>query len=209
MTEAEALDLLQRVGAFRTGHFVFTSGQHSDTYINKDMIFVHPREASALCKGFVEKFKDDNIEAVIGPAVGGVILSQWTAYHLGEMTGRDVYGLYADKDGQGGLIIRRGYDQIIAGKRTLAVEDFLTTGGSLRKVVEAARAAGANVVGAIAIGNRGGVTKEAVGNPERFETLVDVDLEQWPEQECDLCKKGIPINTDVGHGKEFLARRKH
>ncbi|OGG92340.1 hypothetical protein A3H16_01330 [Candidatus Kaiserbacteria bacterium RIFCSPLOWO2_12_FULL_53_8] len=208
MTEEEALDLLQRVGAFRTGHFVFTSGQHSDTYINKDMIFVHPRDTSLLCKGFAEAFKDANIEAVIAPAVGAIILSQWTAYHLGEMTGRDVYGLYADKDGEGGLVIRRGYDKIIAGKRTLAVEDLLTTGGSLKKVVEAARAAGANVVGAMAIGNRGGVTREAVGNPERFESLVDVHLEQWPEEECELCKKGIPVNPDIGHGKEFLARQK-
>jgi len=206
LSEADALEILQKVGAFRTGHFVFTSGMHGDTYINKDMIFVHPREASALCAGFAERFKDESIEAVIAPAVGGVILSQWTAYHLGEMTRKEVYGLYADKDGEGGLVIRRGYDKMIAGKRALAVEDLLTTGGSLRKVVEAARAAGAHIVGAAAIGNRGGVTKEAVGNPDRFESLVNVHLEQWPEEECELCKSGIPVNTDVGHGREFVAR---
>ena len=154
-----------------------------------------------------ERFKDANVEAVIGPAIGAAILAQWTAYHLSELTGRNVFGVYADKDGNGGFVIRRGYDQVIKGKRTLIVEDLTTTGGSLKKVVEAVRAVGGNVVGAIAICNRGSVTKEAVGDPPRFDSLVTLDLEQWPEAECELCKKGIPVNTEVGHGREYLASK--
>ncbi len=204
MDEDGVMKVLQDVGAFRAGHFVFTSGLHSGTYINKDAMYPHVAEVSQLCKAMAEKFKDDNIEAVLGPAYGAIILSTWTAHSLGEMAGRAVYGVYADKDGEGGFAIRRGYDKLIAGKRVLVVEDLTTTGGSLKKVVEAARAIGAEVVGAIAVANRGGVTKSAVGDPPRFETLVDLHLNQWTEDACTLCQRGIPVNTDVGHGREFL-----
>lgn len=214
MTESEVLDILQKSGAFRGGHFVFVSGLHADTYVNKNAMYPYTREMSKLCRRIAEKFVGKNVEAVIGPATGGIILSQWVAYHLSELEGREIYAVYADKDtstGSGqaadGFVIKRGYDQIIKGKNTLVVEDLVTTGGSLRKVVEATRSVGGNVVGAVVICNRGGVTKEAVGNPPEFVSLVNVDLEQWPEAECELCERGIPINTDVGHGKEYLAQK--
>ncbi|MEY4747582.1 MAG: hypothetical protein RLZZ416_631 [Candidatus Parcubacteria bacterium] len=209
LTEDEVLALLQKVGAFRSGHFVFTHGAHSDTYVLKDAMYAYTRETSQVCREMAERFKNDRIEAVIGPAIGAAILAQWTAHHLSEMAGRDVFAVYADKDGQGGFIIKRGYDQVIRDKNTLVVEDLTTTGGSIRKVVEAARAVGAKVVGAIALVNRGDVTKEAVGNPPRFESLLTVHLESWEGKECELCARGIAINTDIGHGKEFLARARN
>lgn len=208
MDEESVLKVLQDVGAFRAGHFVFTSGLHADTYINKDAMYPHTREVSRLCREMADRFAQENIDVVIGPAMGAIILSTWTAYHFTEINKREVYGVYADKIGEGGLVIRRGYDKLILGKRALIVEDLTTTGGSIAKVVAAANAAGAHVVGAIAICNRGGVSREAVGNPDRFESLVSLHLEQWPEEECDLCKSGIPVNTDVGHGKDFLAKKK-
>ena len=216
MNEDEVLEILQKVGAFRSGHFVFVSGQHSDTYVNKNAMYPYTHEMSKLCRGIAEKFKGKNIQAVIGPETGGIILEQWTAYHLSELEGREVYGVYADKDhslsavqaGETHFIIKRGYDEVIKGKRVLVVEDLTTTGGSIKKVIDAARSAGAEVVGAVAICNRGNVTKEAVGNPPEFVSLLTVQLEQWSEEDCDLCKREIPVNTDVGHGKEFLAKKK-
>lgn len=205
MDEDAVLELLQKVGAFRAGHFVFVSGRHSDTYINKNALYPYTRDTSRLCKAIAERFASENIEAVNGPATGAAILSQWVAYHLSEMTGREVYGVYTDKDGNDGFVLKRGYDEIVKGKRMLIVEDLTTTGGSIKKVVEASRAAGADVVGAIAIVNRGGVTKEAVGDPGIFTSLVNIQLDSWEESACDLCKRGIPVNTDVGHGGEFLA----
>lgn len=207
-TEEEVLNILQKVGAFRSGHFVFTSGLHSDSYVLKDAMYAYTRETSQICREMAERFKDASVEAVIGPAIGAAILSQWVAHHLSEIGGRDIYGVFAEKDGKGGFIIKRGYDKIIAGKKTLVVEDLTTTGGSIKKVVEAARAAGADVVGAIALCNRGEVTKKAVGNPPKFISLVNLNLEQWPVSQCDLCKREIPINTDIGHGREFLAGEK-
>ncbi len=207
MNEDQVLELLQRVGAFRSGHFVYTSGKHGDSYVLKDAMYAYPRETSAVCRETAERFKDAGVGAVIGPAVGAALLSQWTAYHLSEMTGREVLSVYADKDGMGGFVIKRGYDKLIAGKKTLVVEDLTTTGGSLRKVVEAARAAGAEVVGAIALVNRGAVTKEMIGNPPVFDQLLNVDLESWDAADCELCRSGIPVNTDVGHGRAFLASK--
>jgi orotate phosphoribosyltransferase len=116
-----------------------------------------------------------------------------------------VEAVYADKDGNGGFIVKRGYDKRIAGKKVLVVEDLVTTGGSIKKVIDAVHPTGAHIVGAIAICNRGGVTKDMVGAP-RFEALVNVVLDSWEETECDLCKRGIPINTDVGHGREYLKK---
>lgn len=207
MTEDQVLELLQKVGAFRSGHFVYTSGMHGDAYVNKDALYASTHDVSNLCHAIAERFKDAGIEAVIGPAIGGAVLSQWTAYHLTDILGKDIPGVYADKDGQGGFVIKRGYDQIIKGKETLVVEDLTTTGGSIAKVVEAARNAGADVVAAIVICNRGDVTREAAGNPPRFESLVHIDLESWEEADCELCAKGIPVNVDIGHGKDFLARK--
>lgn len=208
MNEEEVLDLLQRVGAFRAGHFVGASGLHMDTYVNKNAMYPFTREMSKLCRSIAEQFAGKNIDAVVGPATGGIILSQWVAYHLSEIEGREVYGTYADKDDEDGFVIKRGYDVVIKDKNTLVVEDLVTTGGSLRKVISAARSVGANVAGAVAVCNRGGVTKEAIGDPPEFVSLLTVHLEQWPEAECDLCRTGIPVNTDVGHGKDFLARKK-
>ncbi len=208
MTEEQVLELLQKVGAFRAGHFVFTSGLHADTYVNKDALYPYTEETSRLCEEIASRFKDAGVDVVLGPAVAAAVLAQWTAHHLTEMTGKQIYAVYADKDGQGGFVVRRGYDEVIKGKKVLIVEDLTTTGGSIKKVVDAARAGGAEVVGAIALCNRGDVSKEAVGNPPVFDQLLKVYLKQWPAEECDLCKHEIPVNTDIGHGKEFLAKKK-
>jgi orotate phosphoribosyltransferase len=159
-----------------------------------------------LCREIAQRFKGRGVEAVVGPATGGIILSQWVAYHLSELEGREVYSVYSDKDGDG-FVIKRGYNELIKGKQVIVVEDLVTTGGSLRKVIEAARQEGAHVLAAVAICNRGNVTREMAGNPPEFMSMLTVELDQWPEAECDLCARGIPINTDVGHGKDFLQKR--
>ena len=206
MTESDVLDLLERVGAFRKGHFVYTSGRHGDTYINKDAIYPYTRDTSTLCRAIAERFKDSGIDVVVGPAVGAAILSQWVAYHLSEMNGRDVLSVYADKDGAGGFILKRGYDKLSAGKKALVVEDLMTTGGSVKKVMSALQNIGAKVVGVGVVCNRGGVTTNDIG-ASKLISLVNVQLDSWEEAECQLCERKIPVNTDIGHGREFVASR--
>lgn len=216
MNEQEALAILGKVGAIITNsHIVYTSGKHGLAYVNKDAIYPHTAETSRLSYALAERFADDNVEVVIAPAIGGVILSQWTARHLSEFNGREVLGVYAEKKVREGELaipnefaIERGYDKLIAGKRVLAVEDVLTTGGSIKKVIAAARAVGGNVIAVGALCNRGGITAVDIDlDSGRLEALVGIPLDAWDEINCPLCRQGIPINIDVGKGREFLARK--
>jgi len=208
MNEQEVLRILGKVGAVITNsHIVYTSGRHGTAYVNKDAVYPHTKETSELCRAIAEQFVDDGVEVVIAPAIGGCILSNRVAEHLTDITGREVLGVYADKDGDA-FVIKRGYDKLIAGKNVLVVEDVLTTGGSAKKVVEATRAIGGNVVGLGVLCNRGGITPQDVADPPKLFALVNVKLDAWNEADCPLCTQGVPINTDVGKGREYLARKK-
>lgn len=206
MNEDKVLEIYQKTGGFRSGHFVFVSGLHASTYINKNAVYPYTNLVSDICRGIAERFAHKGIEVVVGPATGGIILSQWVAHHLAQIENRLVQSVYADKDGEG-FVIKRGYEDVAKGKKALVVEDLVTTGGSLRKVIEETRRVGADVVGAVVVVNRGNVTIEAVGNPPEFVSMLTVQMDQWPAEACDLCRRAIPINTDVGHGKEFLAKQ--
>lgn len=206
MDAPEVRQILKDAKAVVTNsHFVYTSWKHGSAYINKDAIYPRVDKVRRLCKGIAAHFSFYKIEVVIAPAVGAVILSTWTAYYLSEMTTNPVLGLYADKEGKDNFVIKRGYEKLIPGKRVLVVEDLFTTGGSVEKVVRAVRELGGHVVGVAGIANRGKVTKEQVGNPDHFYALLDVEMETYEAASCPLCAKGLPINTSLGHGREFLA----
>ncbi len=208
MNEQEVLEVLGKVGAVITGsHIVYTSGLHGSAYVNKDAIYPHTAQTSRLCRAIAERFADEPVEVVIAPAIGGVILSQWTAHHLSEMNGHEVFGVYAEKaESTDTFVIKRGYDKLIAGKNVLVVEDILTTGGSAKKVIEVTRAIGGNIVGLGVLCNRGKITPEDCGVP-KLTALVSVALDAWDEADCPLCIQNMPINTDVGKGRAFLARK--
>lgn len=209
MNEQEVLALLGRVGAVITdSHIVYTSGKHGTAYVDKDMVYPHTADTSLLCRAIAEEFQSEGVEAVVAPEKGGIILSQWAAHHLSELTGREVLAFYAEKMDDGGFIIRRGgAAKRILGRRVLVVEDVLTTGGSAKKVIEVTRAIGGNVIGLGVLCNRGGITPQDVANPPKLTALVNVKLDAWDETICPLCKQNVPINTDVGKGREFLEEK--
>lgn len=209
MNSQEVLQLLVKVGAIITdSHIVYTSGKHGTAYVNKDAVYPHTRDTSRLCRSIAEMFVDDNVEVVIAPAIGGVILSQWTAHHLTEMNGREVLGIYAEKSKDGrSFEINRGYDKFIVDKRILVVEDVLNTGASAKKVIEAVRVINDNVVGLGVLCNRGEITPKDVANVPKLKAVLNMKLDVWDEASCPLCKQGVPINTIVGKGREFLARK--
>jgi orotate phosphoribosyltransferase len=210
MNEQEVLEVLGSVGAvIADSHIVYTSGLHGRAYVNKDAVYPHTAETSRLCRAIAERFAYKNVEVVIAPAIGGVILSQWTAHHLSMMNAREVLGVYAEKSESGdAFVIKRGYDKLIAGKNVLVVEDVLTTGGSAKKVVEVTRAIGGNIIGLGVLCNRGEITPQDVADVPRLTALVNVKLDAWHEATCPLCEQNVPVNTDVGKGREFLARRR-
>lgn len=217
MDEREVLQILGRVGAVITNsHIVYTSGKHGTAYVNKDAVYPHTRETSLLC-GLIAVQFDNSVQVVAAPAVGGVILSQWTAHHLSQIScgNHEVLGVYAEKiaevSGAGHkeyFVFKRGYNKLIEGKKVLVVEDVLTTGGSAKGVIEAVRACGGEVVGLGVLCNRGGITPKDVADPPKLVSLINVKMDAWEEANCPLCAKSVPINTDVGKGREFLARRK-
>lgn len=207
MNEQEILEMLKRLEAIITeSHIVYTSGRHGSAYVNKDAIYLHAQETANLCEQLAAYYSNYEINIVAGPTVGGVILSQWVAYHLSAKRGEEILSVFAEEDENKNRIFKRGYDKLIPGKKVLIVEDILTTGGSVKKMVEAVRALGGEVVGCAAICNRGGVGDADIGNAP-IRALTSVKLDSWEEADCPLCKEGRPINTNVGKGRDYLKRK--
>lgn len=208
MNRTEIIKVLGEVRAIITdSHVVYTSGKHGSAYVNKDAIYPRTQATAALTEAMAEAYVGRGVEAVVAPVVGGVILSQWVAHHLSRLEGREILGVYAEKTADGaGFELRRGYADLVRGRKTLVVEDILNTGGSVKKVVEALAALGTPLVGVAAICNRGGVTAAMVGAP-RLTSLLEVKLDAWDADACPLCARGVPVNVEVGKGKAFLAAR--
>jgi len=207
MTPAEVLSELEKHGAvIQNTHVVYTSGRHGDTYINKDAIFPDVMVISELCRTIAAEFRDAEVDVVAAPAIGGVVLAHWTAYHLSSHS-RPVRAVYAEKDTAGKFVLRRGFPDVVKSRKVLVVEDILTTGGSASAVIEAVRQAGGHVVGLSAICDRGGVQIQDLGHPPRFFALSRLPLDSWPATDCPLCAKGVPVNVEVGKGREFLSSR--
>lgn len=181
-------------------HFILTSGRHASTYINKDALYPHTRYVEYLFKLLADYFSSKKIEVVLGPAVGGIILSHLVARHLSILTKSEVQALYAEKTANNEFVIKRGYKRLIKNKRVLILDDTTTTGKSLKKLVNVAINNGAEIVGVAVLCNRGGVTKATGGNISELFSLVNLNLESWLPENCLLCKLGVPINKDLGHG---------
>lgn len=210
--EEELIALLKKTEALITGdHLVGTSGRHMSVYVNKDMLLTHTADTSRVGELFAQKNKELSVDVVVGPAMGAIILAQWTAYHLSRLTGKEVLSVYTEKtplpDGTSGQVFKRGYDKIVEGKNVLIVEDTTTTGGSVVKVAETVKAAGGNVVQLCVMVNRDPATinSETLGWP--FSWLASVPAESYPEDACPLCANGVPVNTSVGHGKKFMDKK--
>lgn len=208
MMKNEILAIFEQTHALlREDHFVYTSGKHGSDYFNKDAIYPYTAAISQLCQEIARRVievKPRPIDVVVGPALGGVVLSQWVAHHLSQLLEREVLAVYTEKTPENGQRFTRGYDALVAGKNILVVEDVMTTGGSVHKVVEAVKAAGGTVVQAFALFNRNPevVTAEVVGAP--LSTLVVMPLQAWDPADCQLCKVSVPINTQIGKGKEAV-----
>jgi len=209
------ISILKKVGAIITNdHFVYTSGKHGSVYINKDFLYPHTKETSLIGKMFAEKFKSRDIDVVAAPAVGGTVLSTWTAYHLSKLKKKEILSVYTEKDkgttasaSESEQIFRRGYDKFVKGKKVLVLEDLTTTGISVRKTVNAVKKAGGEVVAVCVMVNRDpkNVNSKTVGAPFYF--LDIFPAEAFEKKDCPMCKKKVPINVKIGHGKKYLEEK--
>jgi orotate phosphoribosyltransferase len=212
MNDPNVVQMFADVGAIvSNSHFVYSSGRHSSVYVNKDALYLHPIVISELCQRMAEPYNAERIDVVVGPVIGGVVLSQWVAYALSQRRKQgEVLAVFAEKGSDSvnkQFAFNRGYDQHITDKNVLVVEDVLTTGGSARQVIDLVRHHGGNVVGLSALCNRGNVQPKDVGGAP-IHSLVAVSLQTYTEDECPFCKQGIQINTTLGKGRAFLARQK-
>lgn len=171
MKPNEVEDALRESGALMEGHFLLASGRHSDRYIEKFRLLEQPRLTSRLCGELARRFGERNIECVVGPVTGGILLAFETARHLG------CRAVYAERGEAGqGFVLRRGF-QLRRGERVLVVEDIVTTGGSVLQVVDTVRAAGGEVVGVgLLVDRSGGAVNYGV---PIVEALLQLNIESY------------------------------
>lgn len=208
ITQNEVIKILEKTGAILSNsHFVGTSGRHFATYINKDALYPHTQETSHICKLFAQKFQNLPIEAVAAPALGGIILSTWTAYHLSILKNKEVLGVYTEKSSDKNQILTRGYDKLIKGKNVLVIEDLTQTGGSIKKVIESVRQVGGEIIASCVMVNKDPqkINSDTIGAP--FSSLATLEVPSYEAKKCPLCKQNIPINTSIGHGQKFLSQK--
>ena len=181
MTENEILDIFRKHSALLEGHFVLSSGLHSDRYVQCALVLQHPDAAEVLCTQLASKLKHLGATVVAAPALGGVIVSYEVARALG------VRSLFTERQ-DGAMTLRRGFS-FAPGEPTLVVEDVVTTGGSTRETIAAVEQAGGKVVGVGSLIDRSG-GKVDLGVPRA--ALVTLDVKTYNPSDCPLCKAGTP-----------------
>lgn len=200
LSRSEARDYLIRHNVLReSGHFVYTSGKHGDTYLNKDALLPHVELVSEICEQIASEFVGRGIDAVLGPVAGGVVLSQWVAHHLGKLENREVLAVYADKrKAEGEFIIRRGYDEMIRGKHILLVDDIINQGSSLKGLQREVARIDCEVVGVGCLCNRYESTAEDFGVPKLY-SYIEFKLNIYEPDACPLCRQGVAVSKGLGH----------
>ena len=176
------IELLKETGVIKDGHFELTSGRHSGRFMQCSQLLQYPDKTSIICKMMAEPYLDKSIETVIGPAMGGVIISYEVARHL---WARSVFTEKIDDQ----MTLRRGFF-IKPGERVLVVEDATTTGGSVKKVLDVLKENGAHIVGVAVMVDRSFETPD-FGVP--MTSLIKVGVESFLPEECPYCSKGIPL----------------
>ena len=183
LADSDILSALKDAGAILDGHFVLTSGRHSDTYVQCARILEDPALTTRLAEEIVRRIGDEKIDLVAAPAVGGLIIGFAVAQALG------VKFIFSERE-DGIMCFRRSF-QVPKGARVLVVEDVVTTGGSVREVIDLVQEAGGEVVRVTSIIDRGGPKKfDAV-----LEALLRLEVDSWDASECDMCAADEPITS--------------
>ena len=196
MDKERVLEILRASEVLMEGHFLLTSGRHSNRYMQCARILQYPEYTEEICEEMANLFRDENIDVVIGPATGGII----PAYEVARML--KARNLFTERE-NGKMVLRRGF-YLPAGSRVLVIEDVITTGGTVQEVVDLATALGGQVVGVAVIVDRSmGVV--SFGVPHKAVYTVDqpmpcaksgmmrhdkANMVSWSPEECPLCREG-------------------
>ena len=182
VNQTEILKIFKDAGALLEGHFLLSGGLHSGQYLQCARVLENPKTSSKLCRALAENFKDERINVVIGPALGGIIV----AYELARVLG--ARALFAERE-SGKMCLRRGFDLSFKDGVVIA-EDVITTGSSAHEVIELVRARGAQVIAVAALADR---SKGAIDFGTRCVSLFKLEIENYLPENCPLCKQGMEL----------------
>jgi orotate phosphoribosyltransferase len=180
MTENEILDIFRKHSALLEGHFILSSGLHSDRYVQCALVLQHPRVAEQLCSQLADQLRHLELSVVAAPALGGILVAHEVARALG------VRALFTERQ-EGAMSLRRGFS-LEPDEPTLVVEDVITTGLSTRETIQCIEQAGGKVVGAGSLIDRSGGTAD-LGLPKA--SLISLKIQNYNPADCPLCKAGI------------------
>jgi orotate phosphoribosyltransferase len=183
MKAKEVLKIFRDKDAFLEGHFLLSSGSHSGQYLQCAKVLEDPEACAKLSRALAAHFRNQNISAVVGPAMGGIIF----AYELARALG--VRALFTEREKRA-MCLRRGFS-VSSGERVLIAEDVITTGGSVKEAIKALKSYGAKVVGVAALIDRSG--RKSPFGKIRFKSLKKINIKTYASQNCPLCKKGLAL----------------
>lgn len=184
MNQEEVARLFEESDALLRGHFLLTSGLHSDKYFEKFAVLQRPEKTELLCKEIARRFEQDGVEVVIGPAVGGILLAHEVAKAL------KTRAHFTEREG-GRMALRRGFT-VAPGERVLVVEDVTTTGGSVREVLDCVRSSGGDVIGVGLLVDR---SEQGMDFGVKTEALLRMPVSAYPPAECPLCRDAVPLTA--------------
>ena len=190
MNSKEVLDLLEWSGANMKGHFQLTSGRHSDTYIEKFRLLENPVALDKICITMSEKFDSDEIDLVIGAAIGGILISGGVGRHL---SSKHIFSERFD----GKMVFKRGFE-IEKKSNIIIVEDIITTGGSIEELIDLLSNYDINIKGVICIVNR---SEKNIDFGCPFISLLNLPSQSWEHEDCPDWLKKIPITKPGSTGK--------
>lgn len=183
MNESEILKYMSETGALLNGHFLLRSGLHSDQYFQAALLLQYADIASRLCAEMAKPWAGEQIDVVLSPAIGGIVVGQEVAKAL------QARAIFAEKDDQSNLILRRGFT-LKPGERVLVAEDVVTKGGRVQQTIDLARSYGAIPVGVTVLVDR---SKGDVDFGIPFRSLVKLSLKTYNPAECPVCAQGKPL----------------
>ncbi len=181
MTENELLDIFRKYSALLEGHFILSSGLHSDRYVQCALVLQHPRVAEQLCSQLADQLRHLGPSVVAAPALGGVLVAHEVARALG------VRSIFTERQ-DGAMTLRRGFS-LEPNEKVVVVEDVITTGLSTRETIQCIEQSGGKVVGAGSLIDRSGGTAD-VGLVKA--SLINLKIQNYNPAECPLCKLGTP-----------------
>ncbi|MCI8361212.1 MAG: orotate phosphoribosyltransferase [Clostridiales bacterium] len=191
LTKERVIQVLKEAGVLQEGHFLLTSGRHSNKYLQCAKIFRNTKYSEELCADLAEQFQGDDVQLVVGPALGAVQMAYEVSRHLG------CENFFTERE-DGVMVLRRGFS-IQPGQRVLVVEDVVTTGGSVREVIDIVKAAGGLVVGVGVVVDRTG-GKIDFGVPVK--SVISMDVQSWEAGDCPVCKEGKQPLVKPGSRKQ-------